>query len=153
MKEIVDQFYDAVRAGHVPALEALIAEDFCLICPGQDTVLSGVYRGKSRFFEAVLPKVFGCVNPEEITFCADHRIVFDGGEVVVAMAQNNGLALTGERYDQTYVHIFKVRDGQIRAIIECFDSALANRALWGATAALVPDEPSALSSLQRFADA
>ena len=34
-----------------------------------------------------------------------------------------------------------------------FDSALANRALWGATAALVPDEPSALSSLQRFADA
>ena len=91
------------------------------------------------------------VNPEEITFCADHRIVFDGGEVV-AMAQNNGLALTGERYDQTHVHIFKVRDGHL-AIIECFDSALANRALWGATAALVPDESSALSSLQRFADA
>jgi len=71
----------------------------------------------------------------------------------VAMAQNNGLALTGERYDQIYIHIFKVRDGQIRAIIECFDSALANLALWGASAALVPDEPSALSSVQRFADA
>ena len=75
------------------------------------------------------PLVFGCVNPD--TFCADHQVVFDGGEVVVAMAQNNGVALTGERYDQTYVHIFKVRDGKIRAIIECFDSALANRALWG----------------------
>ena len=34
-----------------------------------------------------------------------------------------------------------------------FDSALANRALWGASDALVPDQPSALSNLQRFADA
>ena len=67
MREIVDQFYDAVRTGDVPALEALIAEDFSLICPAQNNVLSGVYRGKSRFFEAVLPQVFGCVNPEDIT--------------------------------------------------------------------------------------
>ena len=99
------------------------------------------------------PLVFGCVNPDEITFCADHRVLCDGGEVVVAMAQNDGVALTGERYDQTYVHIFKLRDGQIRAIIECFDSALANRALWGSSNVLVPDEPSALSNLHRFADA
>ena len=59
MREIVDQFYDAVRTGDMPVLEALIAEDFCLICPGQNNVLSGVYRGKSRFFDAVLPRVFG----------------------------------------------------------------------------------------------
>ena len=153
MSHIVDQFYDAIRTGDTALLDSVIAEDFFLICPTQEHVLSGIYEGKQRFFEEVTPLVFGCANPEEITFCADHRIVFDGGEVVVAMAQNNGLALTGERYDQIYVHIFKVRDGQIRAIIECFDSALANRALWGASAALVPDEPSALSSLERFADA
>ena len=153
MSHIVDQFYEAIRTGDTALLDSVIAEDFCLICPTQDHVLSGIYEGKQRFFEEVTQLVFGCVNPEEITFCADHRIVFDGGEVVVAMAQNNGLALTGERYDQIYIHIFKVRDGQIRAIIECFDSALANLALWGASAALVPDEPSALSSVQRFADA
>jgi ketosteroid isomerase-like protein len=153
MNHIVDHFYEAIRTGDTPSLHSLIAEDFCLICPTQDHVLSGIYEGKQRFFEEVTPLVFGCVNPEEITFCADYRVVFDGGEVVVAMAQNNGVALTGERYDQTYVHIFKVRDGQICALIECFDSALANRALWGASDALVPDEPSALSNLQRFADA
>ena len=102
MREIVDQFYDAVRAGHVPALEALIAENFCLICPGQDNVLSGVYRGKSRFFEAVLPKVFGCVNPEEISFCAQHQIVAEAGEVVVAVAQNNGVKMLP-------IHLHRVR--------------------------------------------
>ena len=153
MSHIVDQFYEAIRTGDTALLDSVVAEDFCLICPTQDHVLSGIYEGKQRFFEEVTPLVFGCVNPEEITFCADHQVVFDGGEVVVAMAQNNGVALTGERYDQTYVHIFKVRDGQIRAIIECFDSALANRALWGASDILVPDQPSALSNLQRFADA
>tara|TARA_B100000530_G_scaffold246819_1_gene161796 strand:+ start:303 stop:764 length:462 start_codon:yes stop_codon:yes gene_type:complete len=153
MSHIVDQFYEAIRTGDTALLNRVIAEDFCLICPIQDHVLSGIYEGKQRFFEEVTPLVFSCVNPEEITFCADHQVVFDGGEVVVAMAQNNGVALTGERYDQIYVHIFKVRDAQIRAIIECFDSALANRALWESSNGLVPDEPSALSNLHRFADA
>ena len=153
MSHIVDQFYEAIRTGDTVLLDRVIAEDFCLICPTQDHVLSGIYEGKRRFFEEVTPLVFGCVNPEEITFCADHRIVFDGGEVVVAMAQNNGVALTGERYDQTYVHIFKVRDGQIHALIECFDSALANKALWGGCDAVIPDTPAALSNLDRFEEA
>ena len=150
MRQVVDQFYDAVRTGNVRALEALIAEDFCLICPSQNNVLSGVYQGKNRFFEDVLPHVFGCVNPEEISFCAEHQIVADAGEVVVAVAQNDGVALTGNRYDQIYLHIFKIREGQIVALIEGFDTALANHALWGASDPLIPDEAATLSNLSRF---
>ena len=150
MRQVVDQFYDAVRTGNVPALEALIAEDFCLICPVQNNVLSGVYQGKNRFFEDVLPHVFGCVNPEEIRFCAEHQIVADAGEVVVAVAQNDGVALTGNRYDQIYLHIFKIREGQIVALIEGFDTALANHALWGASDPLIPDEAARLSNLGHF---
>ena len=150
MRQVVDQFYDAVRVGNVRALEALIAEDFCLICPGQNNVLSGVYQGKNRFFEEVLPHVFGCVNPEEISFCAEHQIVADAGEVVVAVAQNDGVALTGKRYDQIYLHIFKIREGQIVALIEGFDTALANHALWGASDPLIPDEAARLSNLGHF---
>ena len=150
MSHTVDQFYEAIRTGDTAGLDRVIAEDFCLICPTQDHVLSGIYEGKQRFFEEVTPLVFGCVNPEEITFCADHQVVFDGGEVVVAMAQNDGVALTGERYDQTYVHIFKVRDAQIHAIIECFDSALANKALWDGCDRVTPDTPAGLSNLSRF---
>lgn len=150
MRQVVDQFYDAVRTGNVRALEALIAEDFCLICPSQNNVLSGVYQGKNRFFEDVLPHVFGCVNPEEISFCAEHQIVADAGEVVVAVAQNDGVALTGNRYDQIYLHIFKIREGQIVALIEGFDTALANHALWGASDPLIPDEAARLSNLGHF---
>jgi ketosteroid isomerase-like protein len=150
MRQIVDQFYDAVRTGNVRALEALIAADFSLICPAQNNVLSGVYQGKNRFFEDVLPHVFGCVNPEEISFCAQHQIVAEAGEVVLAVAQNDGVALTGNRYDQIYLHIFKIREGQIVALIEGFDTALANHALWGASDPLIPDEAATLSNLSRF---
>ena len=150
MRQIVDQFYDAVRTGNVPALEALIAADFSLICPAQNNVLSGVYRGKNRFFEDVLPHVFGCVNPEEISFCAEHQIVAEAGEVVLAVAQNDGVALSGNRYDQIYLHIFKIREGQIVALIEGFDTALANHALWGASDPLIPDEAARLSNLGHF---
>ena len=42
MSEMVNQFYGAIRSGDVPALDALIDPEFCLICPTQDHVLSGV---------------------------------------------------------------------------------------------------------------
>ncbi len=153
MSDIVDKFYVAVRTQNVPVLETLIADGFSLICPTQDHVLSGVYHGKDRFFEDVLPHVFGSVNPDEITFCAAHQIVADAGEVVMAMAQNSGLARSGNQYDQIYLHVFKIRNRQIQALIEGFDTALANHALWNGCDPIMPDEPAALSNLQRFTDA
>ncbi|MDG1931442.1 MAG: nuclear transport factor 2 family protein [Luminiphilus sp.] len=150
MSRVVNAFYEAIRTGDSPVLDSLVADHFCLICPTRDHVLSGVYEGKQRFFEEVTPHVFGCANPDEITFCAEHQVIVDAGEIVVAMAQNNGLAHSGERYDQLYVHIFKIRDGQIQALIECFDTALANRALWGNSNNLEPDSPAALSNLALF---
>ena len=153
MSSVVNAFYEAIRTGDSSVLDSLIADRFCLICPTRDHVLSGVYEGKQRFFEDVTPHVFGCANPDEITFCDEHQVVVDAGEIVVAMAQNNGLARTGERYDQMYLHIFKIRDGQIQALIECFDTALANRALWGNSVYLESDSPAALSNLERFKNA
>ena len=49
MSRIVDQFYEAIRTGDTSSLQSLIADEFCLICPTQDHVLSGVYEGKQRF--------------------------------------------------------------------------------------------------------
>lgn len=150
MSKVVDRFYEAIRTGDTSTLDAVIADNFCLICPTQNHVLSGIYEGKRRFFEEVMPHVFGCVNQADISFCREHRVIVEAREVVVAMAQNEGLALTGERYDQTYLHIFKIRDGQIHALIEGFDTALANLALWGGREPLVPDAPAALANVDRF---
>ena len=153
MSEIINQFYGAIRSGDVAILDALIDPNFSLICPTQDHVLSGVYRGKDRFFEEVTPHVFGSVEASDITFCAAYEVIVDTGEVVVAMAQNSGFSRAETRYDQQYIHIFKIRDGRIVALIEGFDTALANRALWCDADKLPPDEAAHLSNVQCFMDA
>ncbi len=147
MKQIVDGFYSAIKSGDNERLWALIHDDFTLVCPTRDHILSGVYQGKSRFFEEVLPRVFGCVDPEQMVFCNEHRILCADGATVVALAINEGTARSGEYYDQVYLHIFKCVGGQVLTLIEGFDTALANRALWGNTVALPADQNFTMGSL------
>ena len=147
MKQIVDGFYSAIKSGDNERLWALIHDDFTLVCPTRDHILSGVYQGKSRFFEEVLPRVFGCVDPEQIVFCNEHRILCADGATVVALAINEGRARSGEYYDQVYLHIFKCVEGQVLTLIEGFDTALANQALWGNIAALPADQNFTMGSL------
>ena len=97
--------------------------------------------------------MFGSVESSDITFCAAHEVIVDTAEVVVAMAQNSGFSRAETRYDQQYIHIFKIRNGRIVALIEGFDTALANRALWCGADKLPPDEAAHLSNVQCFMDA
>ena len=147
MRSVVDSFYSAINTGNNDLLWSLIHEKFSLVCPTREHVLSGVYQTKARFFDDVLPCVFGCVNPDNILFCAEHRILCASEDTVVALAMNKGEALTGKRYDQIYLHVFKCLDGQILTLIESFDTALANQALWGKTPALPADQNFTMASL------
>ena len=147
MRNIIDQFYSAVKTGDSESLAALIHDDFTLACPTREHVLSGLYKGKTRFFTEVLPHVFGCAQDGDITFCADHRVLCVEGEIGLALAHNKGCARGNEPYEQIYLHVFRVVDGQIRALIEGFDTALANRALWADVGSLEADAPFSLDAL------
>jgi ketosteroid isomerase-like protein len=147
MKQIVDSFYNAIKSGDNEILWSLIHDDFTLLCPTRDHILSGMYQGKSRFFEEVLPQVFGCVEPEQIVFCNEYRILCEDEATVVALAVNKGRARSGESYDQAYLHVFKCTEGQVLTLIEGFDTALANRALWGGSEALPADQDFSIACL------
>lgn len=138
-REIVDKFYLGVSTGNAEMVAGLLDDRMELVVPVGRGVLSGHYKGKQRFMTEVLPLVFSCTNPGEIVFCKDHQIMAEDGETVVAIARNDGLAASGARYDQVYAHIMTVRDGKILRLIEFFDSALAERALWGSSPDLPPD--------------
>jgi len=148
VENLIAQFYEAIKLGKNDHLEQIIHEDFTLICPTQDHVLSGVYRGKERFFGTVLPHVFGCVESSDIVFCKEHRVLCASGSVVVAIATNDGFARRGDApYNQVYLHIFNIQDGQIHSLIEAFDTALANRALWGDSDDLQADHDFSMDEL------
>ncbi len=140
-KQIVAAFYEAVKEGDAVALEAVLGEKFELIVPAADGVLAGRYVGKDNFLSYIIPGVFSCVDPQEITFCSSHEIICAEGDRVVAIANNLGKAKTGRDYNQTYAHIFTIDDGKIQKLIEFFDTALANNALWGDSVPLKADQP------------
>ena len=67
-RDIAEKFYTSITNGEIQVIEDLLSNDFELIVPMENGILSGHYKGKKRFMEDVLPLVFSCVNPEEIIF-------------------------------------------------------------------------------------
>ncbi len=147
IKDIAEKFYTSITNGEIEVIEDLISDDFELIVPMENGILSGYYKGKKRFMEDVLPLVFSCVNPEEIVFCKNFKIINSFNNTIISMAQNDGIALSGKPYNQIYLHIMTIEKGKITRLIESFDSALANYSLWGDSKKLIPDE---LFSLKNF---
>ena len=134
IKDIAEKFYTSITNGEIEVIEDLISDDFELIVPMENGILSGYYKGKKRFMEDVLPLVFSCVNPEEIVFCKNFKIINSFNNTIISMAQNDGIALSGKPYNQIYLHIMTIEKGKITRLIESFDSALANDSLWGEVA-------------------
>ncbi len=127
---IVEKFYHAIATGQGDVIAALLDDAVELIVPGDDGVLHGHYRGKECFLTQIFPTVFSGVDPTQITFCKNIKIVNADGENVTALAQNDGIALTGKAYNQLYGHIFQLRKGKIIRLIEFYDGLLAQAALW-----------------------
>jgi len=147
-QKVTADFYNGIAAGDIEVVEALIDDDFELIVPMSSGVLSGIYKGKKRFLEGVIPLVFSCVDPEQMIFCKNFKIISIFDNMVIAMAQNDGIALSGKPYNQTYFHIMTIVSGKITRLIESFDSALANEALWMEnTEDLRPDIPFSLDKM------
>ena len=146
-RDIAEKFYTSITNGEIQVIENLLSDDFELIVPMENGILSGYYKGKKRFMEDVLPLVFSCVNPEEIVFCKNFKIINSFNNTIISMAQNDGIALSGKPYNQIYLHIMTIEKGKITRLIESFDSALANNSLWGDSKKLIPDE---LFSLKNF---
>ena len=147
IRDIAEKFYTSITNGEIEVIEDLISDDFELIVPMENGILSGYYKGKKRFMEDVLPLVFSCVNPEEIVFCKNFKIINSFNNTIISMAQNDGIALSGKPYNQIYLHIMTIEKRKITRLIESFDSALANDSLWGDSKKLIPDE---LFSLKNF---
>jgi len=146
IKDIAEKFYTSISNGEIEEIENLLSREFELIVPMENGVLSGHYKGKKRFMEDVLPLVFSCVNPEEIVFCKDFKIINSFNDTIISMAQNDGITLSGESYNQIYLHIMTIEEGKIIRLIESFDSSLANNSLWGDSKKLIPDEDFSLKN-------
>ena len=144
---VIEEFYHAIANGEAARVADLVDDRFELVVPGNDGVLHGHYRGKEAFLTKIFPTVFSGVDPSQITFCKQFKIVSADGENVTALTQNDGIALSGKSYNQLYGHIFRIKGGKIIRLIEFYDGLLAQDALWKNTPTVTPDASFSLDAI------
>ena len=125
IKQIVQAFYEASNRGDMEGCLALLADDVKWTNIGS-TRYSGSYIGKADLVAMLLGPVFGQLK-------AGIRATIDNviaeGDFVVVQLRGEAETKNGRPYNNTYCHVFRVRDGQIREVTEYFDTELASTVL------------------------
>lgn len=126
-KAVVKEWFDKLAVGDAEAAFALFAPD-CRYTLQGTTPVSGTYEGLpsilNDFFAPWRTRIDGPLT------LALHELIGEG-ERVVALARGNAKTVTGARYDNEYVFVFRVRGGQIVDVNEFLDTALVETAAYG----------------------
>jgi uncharacterized protein len=124
-KRIVESFYEAGNTGDMDRCLALLADDIKWTNIGS-TRYSGTYVGKEKLISELLGPVFGSLKGG-IMSTIDTTIA--EGEFVVVQSRGKAETKDGRPYNNTYCHIFRVRDGKVAEVTEYFDTALTSSIL------------------------
>jgi ketosteroid isomerase-like protein len=124
-KAIVRTFFAAANEGDLARGLELLADDVTWTNIGT-TRFSGTYRGKQAVVEDLLACVFGRLEGG-IRSTIDNVVA--EGEFVVVQSRGQATTLDGDAYDNTYCHVFRLREGRIVAVTEYMDTELASRLL------------------------
>jgi uncharacterized protein len=119
-RRIVQAFYDAGNRGDTEGFLGLLAKDISWTNIGS-MKFSGTYVGKDELTARLIGPLFGQLK-DGIT-ATIHNMIAEGDFVVV---QLTGQAETkeGRPYNNTYCHVFRIRDGEIVEVTEYLDTEL-----------------------------
>ena len=129
-KQIIRDFFAALSNGDSNRLRELMHTDIAWTLIG-NTPLSQTYRGHAGVEKGLLAAVGKVIDARAGVGLAIIEMIAEGDKVV-CRAQGT---VTGKHgpYNNTYCHVFTVRNGQIVEDIEYLDTALIERALYGRT--------------------
>lgn len=124
-KQIIQTFYEAGNRGDMEGCMALLADDITWTNIGT-TKYSGSFVGKKELTTKLLGPVFGRLKAG-IQSTIDNVIA--EGEFVVVQVRGRAETTEGRPYNNTYCHVFRLRDGKIAEVTEYFDTELVSRVL------------------------
>ncbi len=127
-KQVIRDFFSTLCGGDMDGALALCHDDVVWTIIG-DTPVSKTFHGHKGVAEDLMGEVFKVIN-EEDGLRVDIIEMIAEGDRVVARAQGT---ITGNHgpYNNTYCHVFTVRDGKIAEDIEYLDTTLVHRSLYG----------------------
>jgi uncharacterized protein len=126
-KRIVQAFYDAANHGDTEGFLGQLAEDVTWTNIGS-TKYSGTYVGKNDLVAKLVAPLFGQLKAGIASTI--HNMIAEGDFVVVQLSCQSETK-DGRPYNNTYCHVFRIRDGKIGEVTEYFDTELAT-AVFGA---------------------
>lgn len=121
-KQIIQAFYEAGKIGDMDQCLALVADDVRWTNIGS-TKYSGTYVGKQQLISELLAPVFGSLKAG-IKSTIDSIVA--EGEFVVVQSRGEAETQDGRSYNNSYCHVFRLRDSKIAEVTEYFDTALTN---------------------------
>jgi uncharacterized protein len=121
-KQIVQAFYDASNMGDMDGCLALMADDIIWNNIGS-TRYSGTYAGKDSVVTNLFAQLFSQLKTG-IASTLDN--VITEGDFVVVQLRGQAETIEGRQYNNTYCHVFRMRNGQIAEMTEYCDTALVN---------------------------
>jgi hypothetical protein len=107
-----------------------LAEDVVFTVHGR-TPVSGRHVGRDAFATNAVGPIFAALDPETLQFAKKWEIfAADGGRVVTVM-EGEAKTPDGRLYDNTYCHLFTIREGQIAELQEFLDTVLVEDVIFG----------------------
>jgi len=123
-KEFIRTTFAELSKGNGAAFLEAMADDVRFTIIGS-TKYSGTFNGKRELAERLLgplgAQVEGGMAVTPLNLIAE-------GEYVAMQAQGKALSKNGERYDNTYCHVFRIVGGKIKEVTEYLDTELITRA-------------------------
>jgi uncharacterized protein len=127
-KQIIRDFFAALSTGDMARVRELLHKDVAWTIIG-DTPVSKTFHGIDDFETGIIAAVFKQIDPAA-GVRVDITEMIAEGDKVVARAQGTIKGLYGP-YNNTYCHVFTVRDGKIVDNTEYLDTVLVERSLYG----------------------
>lgn len=124
-KRLVRSVFEQLAVGNTGAMREVMADDFRWVFPGNWS-WSGVWEPKQVVVEELL-------RPLIAQFADGYHVEADlilaDEDRVVVQAHGHATTRRGDRYDQTYCFIFRVRGRKLVEVVEHCDTALVERVL------------------------
>lgn len=108
--QLIRDFFAAMPSGHIP--DALLTSDMTGWSTLQGPMNKAAYLG--------CVKMLGVMFSAPLEFALKAITVED--DRAVAEAESTGQLINGEEYRNTYVFVFRVRDGRIASVAEHFNA-------------------------------
>ena len=121
--QTVKDFFAAVGRGDKQGLQALCAEDFEWIIPGEDWPLAGTHRG-----QAGLADLLRKTSEMEVSSPEPPEFVAQGDRVMMAGFAAGKVKATNRPFEDHFVFAITVRNGKVTNIREYVDTQALARA-------------------------